>query len=226
MRDEISTDFCVTPNARIIGRISERSRQIDVLIEHRHKTDNSCRVIIDAKIQTRKIDIKEVEAFKGLMEDVGARQGYLICANGWTKSAEKRAQESISIHLIPLDQLKHFDPRKWPKCQHPSCANGLVFWDGFPGFDVTLYNLATQKNIVQTYVHYVGKCDRCKKFHIQCVTCNKLFSLYVDESKRRCKCNMPWFWSVTIEKDVEGISSAELHADMPKGRRTVSRRSM
>jgi hypothetical protein len=37
--DQAATDLCVTPNARIIGSISGRSRQIDVLIEMRHDAD-------------------------------------------------------------------------------------------------------------------------------------------------------------------------------------------
>lgn len=48
MADQIPTDYCVTPNARLTGRISQRSRQIDVLIDLRHETDNSRRIIVDA----------------------------------------------------------------------------------------------------------------------------------------------------------------------------------
>src|ERR1043165_2529171 len=90
--DQLSTDLCVTPNARIIGKISGRSRQIDVLIDSRHDTDNSRRIIVDAKKRTRKIDVTDVEAFRGLMEDVGATHGYLVCPTGHTQAAEKRAQ--------------------------------------------------------------------------------------------------------------------------------------
>ena len=75
--DELPTEYCVTPNARLIGRISGRSRQIDVLIDLRHDTDNSRRVIVDAKRRKRKVDVTDVEAFRGLMDDVGATHGYL-----------------------------------------------------------------------------------------------------------------------------------------------------
>jgi hypothetical protein len=94
--DQIATDLCVTPNARIPGRISGGSRQIDVLIDARHHTDNTRRIIVDAKRRTRKIDVTDVEAFRGLMEDVGATHGYLVCPVGHTKSAEKRAQMAVS----------------------------------------------------------------------------------------------------------------------------------
>src|SRR5262245_38857764 len=89
--DQISTDLCVTPNARVKGRISGRSRQIDVLIDSRHDTDNSRRVVVDAKKRRRKIDVTHVEAFLGLMDDVCATHGYLVCPTGHTDAAERRA---------------------------------------------------------------------------------------------------------------------------------------
>ena len=86
---QVHTDMCVTPNAQLTGRISRRKRQIDVLIDLRHDTDNSRRVIVDAKMRTRKIDVKDANSFRGLMEDVAATHGYLVCPNGHTKAAER-----------------------------------------------------------------------------------------------------------------------------------------
>lgn len=88
--NQISTEYCVTPNASIKGKISLRNRQIDVLIDYRHDTDNRNRIIIDTKVKARRIDVKDVEAFLGLMEDVGATHGYLVCPNGYTKSAGRK----------------------------------------------------------------------------------------------------------------------------------------
>jgi hypothetical protein len=98
--NQLTTDLCVTPNARIVGSISGRSRQIDVLIDSRHDTDNTRRIIVDAKNRKRKIDVRDVEAFRGLMEDVNAAHGYLICPAGRTAAAEKRAQMAVSIRIV------------------------------------------------------------------------------------------------------------------------------
>ncbi|WP_207092661.1 hypothetical protein [Rhizobium leguminosarum] len=57
MADQLSTEFCVTPNASIRGVITGIKRQIDVLIEARHDTDNTRRIIVDAKRRKRKIDV-------------------------------------------------------------------------------------------------------------------------------------------------------------------------
>jgi predicted Mrr-cat superfamily restriction endonuclease len=89
--DEYDDSFIVIPNARIKGYISGRKRQIDVLVDYRYNPDLTKRVIIDAKQRKRPIDIKEVESFEGLMKDVGAKRGFLVCTNGHTKAAEKRA---------------------------------------------------------------------------------------------------------------------------------------
>ena len=112
--DQIGTDLCVTANARIRGRISGRSRQIDVLIEARHEPDASRRVVVDAKNHKRKVDVPDVEAFLGLMADVGATHGYLVCSTGYTKAAEKRAQMAVMIALVPVGAIPDFDPSSWP----------------------------------------------------------------------------------------------------------------
>lgn len=127
MADNISTDLCVTPNVRVAGRISGRSRQVDVLIDARHDTDNTRRIIVDAKKRKRKIDVTDVEAFRGLMEDVGATHGYLICPVGHTKAAEKRAQMAVSICLVPLDHIENFDPSTWPRCKNSRCKGSRIF---------------------------------------------------------------------------------------------------
>lgn len=232
--DQISTDYCVTPNARLMGRISGRSRQIDVLIDLRHNTDNSQRVIVDAKKHTRKIDLKDVEAFRGLMEDVAATHGYLVCPSGYTKAAQRRAQMSVSIRLVPLDQLENFDLSTWPRCQAPKCNDGRVFWDGYPG--MTMHAIPVSgpnegQSVEFTYIHYVGKCDRCGRFHVKCLTCGDRLAPPEDDPTdegHQCSCQPPWFWLASVEEDEHGSPSAELHVVfLPSGQvNTTDRRSL
>src|SRR5688572_2528259 len=73
--EQTASDLCVTANARVRGRVSGAARQVDVLIDSRHDTDNSRRIVVDAKLHRRKIDIKDVEEFEGFMKDVGAKYG-------------------------------------------------------------------------------------------------------------------------------------------------------
>ncbi|WP_372834214.1 restriction endonuclease [Pontibacterium sp.] len=226
-------DLSDSLNASVKGKFSSRKRQIDVLIDHRHDTDNRNRIIIDAKVKKRRIDVNGVEAFLGLMEDVGATHGYLVCPNGYTKSAERRAQEVVSLRLLPLDRLENFDPSTWPSCSATSRCKGKVFWDGYPSVDIFLAPLQNDfhsTNMV-SYIHYVGKCDKCRNFHIKCLACGCVLTPAYDDEEdvgAQCQCKMPWFWLASIESDADGVQSAELHLieGVKSSIRTVSRRAL
>ncbi|MDI5983827.1 restriction endonuclease [Halomonas sp. M4R5S39] len=230
---QISTEYCVTPNASIKGKISSRKRQVDVLIDYRHDTDNRNRIVIDAKVKERRIDVNDVEAFLGLMEDVGATHGYLVCPNGYTASAERRAQEAVSLRLLPLDRLEDFDPSTWPSCSSTSRCKGKVFWNGYPSVDMLLVPLeaGSHSTKMTSYVHYVGICDRCRNFHIKCITCGSILTPSYDDEEdigAQCQCKMPWFWLASVESDDHGDQSAELHLieGVKQSIRTVSRRTL
>ena len=121
----------VIPNARVTGLISNRKRQIDVLIDYRFEHDLTRRMVIDAKERKRPIDIKEVESFEGLMKDVGAQRGVLVCTNGYTKAAKNRAQKHIGIEIIPAEEIDTFNFNSWDNCLHQKCEDGLVLWDRY-----------------------------------------------------------------------------------------------
>ncbi|MFY3854340.1 restriction endonuclease [Achromobacter xylosoxidans] len=231
---QLSTDYCVTPNARISGALSGLNRQIDVLIDMRHDTDNSRRIIIDAKARSRRIDVTHVEAFRGLMEDVGATHGYLVCPHGHTAAAQRRAQDTVSIRLLPLDRLDDFDPSVWPDCTAVECRGGKVFWSGYPSIDAHVVSCLGNSEQMRciSFIQYVGKCDRCHYFHVRCLACRELFSLShkSNDEGYQCRCRKPWFWLASLETDDTGRKSAELHlVTALDGRvhvRTVDRRSM
>ncbi len=230
MADQATTQLCVTPNARVRGRISGISRQLDVLIEHRHDRGDDCRIVVDAKSSRRKVDVKEVEMFLGLMQDVGATHGYLVCPSGYTKAAEKRAQSAVALRLVPLDRLEGFDPTKWPKCMESKCTKGRVFWDGYPELSLKGRPLVGDPSIrVIPFVHYVGKCDKCLRFHVHCLTCDKILLVPEDDLEdvgHQCDCKPPWFWLASIElgRKWEEIGGASCRVSNPRsyhGRPTI-----
>ena len=232
MADQIATDLCVTPNARVFGRISGRSRQIDVLIDARHDTNNTRRIVVDAKNRKRKIDVNDVELFRGLMTDVGATHGFLICPTGHTAAAKRRAQSAVSICLVPLNYVQNFDPSTWPECRKSNCKHGRIFWDGYPELSLTLRSMGgagrnTLKRI--NFIHYVGKCDRCVSFHVKCLTCGDILLLPDnddDDVGHQCSCKPPWFWIASIEEDKYQRKSGELRVILKTGKIiTVDRRS-
>ena len=105
-------EFSITPNAKLKGAISRRSRQIDILIDARWSEDVRHRTIVDAKLRRRKIDIKSVEAFLGMMEDCRPSRGILVCTSGYSGVALARAQELVTIKL-----LNQVDAEEYPWAQ-------------------------------------------------------------------------------------------------------------
>lgn len=198
MSDKYNDDqFTVIPNAKITGLISGVKRQIDVLVEYRYSDDLSRRIAIDAKLRKSPLDIKELEQFEGLLKDIEASKGYLICPNGATKAAYVRSQDLIDIEI--LENPDELDLSAWDICLNPDCSDGLVLWDASPGI------LPCGSDSVIA-VNCTGKCDRCAKFHVWCWDCgNRVF--LQDEEEWQCSCEGPWFWLTSIESEDYTTSS-------------------
>jgi hypothetical protein len=190
--EEYDDNFTIIPNARITGLISKRKRQIDVLVDCRYESDLHRRIIVDAKLRKRPIDIKEVESFEGLMKDVNAKRGFIVCSNGHTKAALRRAQEHIGIKLITTEQIDQFNLNSWDRCLSEDCSDGLVLWDATPGIFIN--------GLVS--VQATGKCDECGKFHVWCWDCGIRYCIE-NESELQCSCAGPWFWLTSIEPELD-----------------------
>lgn len=98
----------VIHNAKILGRKSQCMRQIDVLVQDK-VAQFDINIVIDCKDYQVPVDVKGVEEFNGLLDDVGAQKGVLVCPKGFTQTAKTRA-EGLQIDLYsPVDT----DPHKW-----------------------------------------------------------------------------------------------------------------
>ena len=66
-------------------------------------------IVLECKDYARPVDVKRVEEFQGLLEDVGANKGASVCPMGFTQAAKTRAS-GLEIDLYsPVDT----DPHKW-----------------------------------------------------------------------------------------------------------------
>lgn len=182
-------DVSVTPNASLLGSISGVRRQIDILVDARWEAGPKRRIIFDAKRRKRKIDVKDVEAFEGMMRDVKASRGVLVCASGWTKAANTRADRNIDLRLLSVEDAEEVDHAAIDPC--PNCANskrqtkGLVFWDG--QFPLPLGGWA---------IVFTGKCDECRCFAFWCWECGEKV-IVPDSEVYNCGCERTWF----VEQD-------------------------
>lgn len=90
----------------IFGKFSKVDRQIDIAI--RGKIGGSEVLgIIDCKYFGKKIDVKIIEAFLGMIEDVKANFGIIITNQGFSKAAKNRATlKNLKLDIIKFNELE------------------------------------------------------------------------------------------------------------------------
>ena len=107
---EIYPNVKISYNQKIVGRYSKVERQIDVLIEGRI-AGKKIRLVIDGKYYSKNVDVKEVDSFISMIEDINAIQGILITSKGYSEAAINRAYygpTDIELDILNFDQLKRF----------------------------------------------------------------------------------------------------------------------
>jgi len=98
LQGSFSKDAVVTANEKLLGKNSLRYRQIDVAVRTKIGTENIL-IIVECKKWTRKPDVKAVEAFAGVKEDVGAQIGIMVSTAGFTSAARNTARaKNISLY--------------------------------------------------------------------------------------------------------------------------------
>ena len=108
IQQQLAPTADVLHNVFLDGRSSGVKRQIDVLVRE-NIGQYEINIIIDCKDYSTPVDVKGVEEFDGLLRDVGAQKGVLVCPRGFTSTAKKRA-EGLQIDLYsPIDT----DAHKW-----------------------------------------------------------------------------------------------------------------
>lgn len=87
------------------GTISGVKRQVDALVTGAFAggVEKGLTAAVDCKCYSRKVDIKAVEAFLGLVEDVQTDLGLLVTNVGYSEAAIRRAnRRGIRIHTVPV----------------------------------------------------------------------------------------------------------------------------
>lgn len=105
---ELAPDAEVTHNVRIKGRDSEQMRQVDALVR-KQVGQYEIVIAIDCKDYADPVDVKGVEEFQGLLIDIGAHKGAMVCPKGFTPAAKKVATRNQIDLFSPVDT----DPHKW-----------------------------------------------------------------------------------------------------------------
>jgi hypothetical protein len=94
-------------NDHIVGQDSEAERQIDVSVRWKDD-DEQHLLIIDAKDWSTPVDIGDVEKFAGMVRDVRASNGILVCNAGFSKQAHTYARR-LGVGLCNLHDAESRD---------------------------------------------------------------------------------------------------------------------
>ena len=89
------------------GALSGTRRQIDVVL----RVPDLGPVVVEVKRYGRKVHVKDVESFVGMLQDVGAGHGLLVCPKGYSAAAVRRAwkgAEALDLDVLSLDDLRGY----------------------------------------------------------------------------------------------------------------------
>lgn len=97
-------------DVKLPGRFSKTARQVDI-----HIGGIVCgvyyQIVVDTKYYEKKIDVKDIEEFIGMLGDIDCNHGMLITEQGFTPAAANRAANnpfSVSIDIISFAELKEY----------------------------------------------------------------------------------------------------------------------
>ncbi len=101
------TGASIRHDVKIYGRYSKKERQVDILIED-EVAGYPIKIAVDAKNFSKKIDVKCVESFISMLEDVDVHQGLLITNKGFSPAAINRAYygpHKLELDILNFDEL-------------------------------------------------------------------------------------------------------------------------
>lgn len=105
-KDLAPDGFKVTPNDKILGKDSEVLRQIDVSMRG-SVGQFELLMVMDAKDYKEPVDVKVLEEFIGLVQDVRAQKAGIVSAKGFSKAAvTKAAKVGIDLFSV-IDSGEH-----------------------------------------------------------------------------------------------------------------------
>lgn len=102
VREWAGPDAKIEFDKKLPGRKSGTKRQIDILVtaDFAGGLFKGCTIAIDCKCYSRKIDVGHADKFVGLIDDVQTDFGLLITNKGWSKGAEERLSQRLSVRLV------------------------------------------------------------------------------------------------------------------------------
>ena len=111
LQQEFSPNAKVTLNDKIKGRRTGIERQIDISVRQTIGQFDML-IVIDCKDYSSAVDVKGVEEFLGLVDDVGANKSALVASGGFTQTAKTRAKDA-GVDIYSLVDAEDHDWRSF-----------------------------------------------------------------------------------------------------------------
>jgi hypothetical protein len=108
LRSRATGPVTVTPDTTLPGRLSGRRRQIDILVEGSFAGIVDAVMVVDCKCFSENVDVKDVEEFIGLLEDIDVPLGMLVTTKGFSPAAEERTRRVLK-EVVPVVDIAIFD---------------------------------------------------------------------------------------------------------------------
>ena len=108
LKDLVGEDGIVVFDKKIRGQFSRTIRQVDIWVEGSFAggLEKGIRAAVDCKHFSKRITLPTVEAFMGLVQDVGADLGIMVTSTGYSEPAKQRvANQPFRLHVIPKVDL-------------------------------------------------------------------------------------------------------------------------
>jgi hypothetical protein len=135
--------FVVKPDDReVIGQLSQGRRQIDVAVFEQGDKARPF-LAVECKHYKRKVNVKDVEAFVGMRDDIGAKNAILVCPSGFSKRASIRAKAAnVVTCILPDAEAERLNLRElvrqtfpWEELFHPVMGDALFTFGKSSSFD-------------------------------------------------------------------------------------------
>jgi hypothetical protein len=127
----------VKPDVReVIGRYSLAKRQIDVAV-YCAKSMPYPFLVVESKRYSRRLNVKDIESFIGMKDDLGAQIGVVVCPNGFSPGAIRRAEAAgIITRVLSLTDAQRLNWREvartifpWDESSHPTIGDAHYVFD-------------------------------------------------------------------------------------------------
>jgi hypothetical protein len=199
----------VTFDKRLPGKLSRVERQVDVYVEGEFANEvGKATMAVDCKCFDRNVDVKAVEAFIGLVDDVGADLGLIVTTEGFSPAARNRAAAArgVRVEIVPYEELDGWRPEVLfcPVCTDMDSdrAPGPLYLDPVP-----------EGAEGEELVTGVGRCWTCNSISMRC-GCGTLNTLYEAEEGewQECEGGCGVEWMAAEEVDRKGVPEGDLVA--------------